>query len=236
MKLFCSKIQASELTSFLATLENDYEKPNLKVHFPASEVNEDGEIEPITKESHKRAMIQQHSLHVASMVPSLFGHCLTSDHVKSCLNMLVKPAFAQKDDQAQFKLFSLVLTLQKLKIGDMKKGFSAEGTLWLQDVNVQVYKVLKALDETSDLAKHHRRILKYVKKDVSSLREKLFSDIETEKSAEKKLVLEVQAKRALAIEKLFLSLVLMTALPEDLSQISEQLEEIVDLQECFKNL
>jgi len=46
----------------------------------------------------------------------------------------------------------------------------------------------------------------------------------------------VQAKRALAIEKLFLSLVLMTALPKDLSQIADQLEEIVDLQECFKNL
>lgn len=101
MKLLCTKIQAPELTSFLETLENDYENPNLKVHFPAaSEVNEDGEIEPITKESHKRSMIQQHSLHVASMVPSLFGHCLTSDHVKSCLHMLVKPAFAQKDDQA----------------------------------------------------------------------------------------------------------------------------------------
>jgi hypothetical protein len=28
----------------------------------------------------------------------------------------------------------------------------------------------------------------------------------------------------------------MTALPEDLGQISDQLEEIVDLQECFKNL
>jgi len=123
-----------------------------------------------------------------------------------------------------------------LKLGDQKKGFSSEGQLWLQDVNVQVYKVLKTLDETSDLAKHHKRILKYVKKDVSSLRQKLFTDLETEKSAEKKLALEVQAKRALAIEKLFLSLVLMTALPEDLSQISDQLEEIVDLQECFKDL
>ena len=56
---------------------------------------------------------------------------------------------------------------------------------------MQVYKVLKALDETSDLAKHHKRILKYVKNDVSSLRQKLFTEIENEKSTEKKLVLEV---------------------------------------------
>jgi len=40
--------------------------------------------------------------------------------------------------------------------------------------------------------------------------------MQTEKTTEKKLLLEIEAKRALAIEKLFLSLVLMTALPDDL--------------------
>lgn len=58
----------------------------------------------------------------------------------------------------------------------------------------------------------------------------------SQEETETKLAYEVQAKRALAIEKLFLSLVLMTALPEDLELISEQLEEIVDLKESFKNL
>ena len=81
--------------------------------------------------------------------------------------------------------------------------------------------MLKEKDETSELAKHHKRILKYVKNEVSSLRQRLFADMETTKVTEQKLQLEVQAKRALAIEKLFLSLVLMTALPEDLSQIAD---------------
>jgi hypothetical protein len=49
------------------------------------------------------------------------------------------------------------------------------------------------------------------------------------KSNEKKILLEIEAKRVLAIEKLFLSLVLMTALTDDLELISNQLEEIVDL-------
>ena len=46
---------------------------------------------------------------------------------------------------------------------------------------------------------------------------------------DRKLALSTEAKRALAIEKFFLSLSLVTALPDDLEQISEQLEEIVDL-------
>jgi hypothetical protein len=63
---------------------------------------------------------------MASLIPTLFAHCLTSDHVKQCLKMLVKPAFADKDDQAKFKLFSTVISLQKLKLGS-KKGFSEDG-------------------------------------------------------------------------------------------------------------
>ncbi len=59
----------------------------------------------------------------------------------------------------------------------------------------------------------------------------------SEQEPDQKMLYEVQAKRALAIEKLFLSLVLMTALPDDnLEQLGEQLEEIVDLKESFKNL
>ena len=51
-------MSASELTSMLQNLENDYENPNIKVHYPAQDANDDGEIEPVQKESHKRAMIQ----------------------------------------------------------------------------------------------------------------------------------------------------------------------------------
>lgn len=59
---------------------------------------------------------------------------------------------------------------------------------------------------------------------------------ETEKSEDRKMKLQVEAKRALALEKLFLSLCLIMCIPNDLEQISEQLEEIVELKQCFKNL
>lgn len=52
---------------------------------------------------------------------------------------------------------------------------------------------------------------------------------ETEKSEDRKMKLQVEAKRALALEKLFLSLCLIMCIPNDLEQISEQLEEIVEL-------
>lgn len=49
--------------------------------------------------------------------------------------------------QAQFKLFSLVETLQKIKLGDAegaKKGF-VEGSskLWLLVVNAKIYSLIK---------------------------------------------------------------------------------------------
>ena len=81
-----------------------------------------------------------------------------------------------------------------------------------------------------------KRILKFVRREVTPLRTKVFNDLKVEKTTERKLVLEVEAKRALAIEKLLLSMVIMIALPDDLEEIAELLESVVDLQECFKNL
>jgi len=59
---------------------------------------------------------------------------------------------------------------------------------------------------------------------------------DAEKSEDRKIKLQVEAKRTLALEKLFLSLCLIMCIPNDLDQISEQLEEIVELKQCFKNL
>ena len=134
--------------------------------------------------------------------------------------MLIKPAFTSKDYQAKFKLFSIVLSLQKLKFGS-KKGFSDENQLWLGEVNHMIYKVLKQSEDTKSLAKHLKRILKYVKKEVSVLRVQLYQQAGSEKAPDRKLALGIEAKRALAIEKFFLSLSLVTALPDDLEQISE---------------
>jgi len=51
----------------------------------------------------------------------------------------------------------------------------------------------------------------------------IFEQLANCKDTERKIILEVEAKRALAIEKLFFSLVLMTAQhdSENLAQISE---------------
>lgn len=54
-----------------------------------------------------------------------------------------------------------------------------------------VYKVVKGQDESGDLAKHHKRVLKYVKQDVSSVRASLFAKAASSKlSTEKKLLAE----------------------------------------------
>jgi hypothetical protein len=170
-------------------------------------------------EAHRRAMIQQYCLLMASSLPQMFAHCLTSEHIDQCLGILVKPAYYNKDEQATFKLFSMILSLQKLKLaGATKKGFSQHGDLWLFEINKVVSKLLKSRDtadvgEESDLIKHHRKVLKYVRKNVSTLREELFARFSNETNTEKKLSLEREAKKALAIEKLFYSLALMSTLP-----------------------
>ena len=48
------------------------------------------------------------------------------------------------------------------------------------------------------------------------MRASLYQTIAKETNTETKLALEVEAKRALAIEKLFLSLALVVSLPEDI--------------------
>ena len=216
MKVVAAKFDGQNLTQLLDQLAKDYTEPNVKVSFPIQAVDSDeDQLESVQKETHKISMIQQYSLHMASLIPTLFAHCLTSDHVKQCLQMLVKPAFADKDDQAKFKLFSTVLSLQKLKLGS-KKGFTEDGQLWLGEINQMVYKVLKQSDATKSLAKHLKRILKYVKKEVSVLRAQLYQQVGAEKAPDRKIAFQTEAKRALAIEKLFLSLLLVTALPDDL--------------------
>lgn len=51
-----------------------------------------------------------------------------------------------------------------------------------------VYKVLKGQEEAGDLAKHHRRVLKFVKQDVSTVRARLFEQAsKAGLSTEKKL-------------------------------------------------
>lgn len=60
---------------------------------------------------------------------------------------MIKPAYtnlaADKDENAKFKLFSMLSQMQKLKIQEYQKGFSSEKNLWLHDVAYLVYKTLK---------------------------------------------------------------------------------------------
>ena len=111
-----------------------------------------------------------------------------------------------------------------------------DGTLWLRKVNSMVNSVLKKSDETAQIASNHKRIMKYIKNEVTKKRLELFAQKEAEKGDDRKIKYELEAKRALALEKLFLSLSLIMCIPNDLEQISEQLEEIVELKTCFKNL
>jgi len=168
-------------------------------------------------------------MNLASMVPQLFPHCVQAKHMTSILDMMVRPAFAHQQKDAKFKLLQLTLTLQKIRVGSFQKGFAGEKNTWLYEVNHLAYKALKDADETTesgrDLVKHMKRILKFIKKEVSPLRQSLYSQLASVKDPESKIKTEAEAKRVLALEKLFLSLVLMTAASGDEAQELEQISD-----------
>ena len=76
------------------------------------------------------------------------------------------------------------------------------------------------------LTKQHKRLLKWVKKNVSSVRQELTDQQEETKDKEIVLKVEVAAKRVLAVEKLLLSLMLVMMLPASDSSSTEDVEQL----------
>lgn len=111
---------------------------------------------------------------------------------------------------------------------------SGEPITWLYSINAMANKAIK--DE--ELSKQHKKLLKWVKKNVSALRDEMSA--KTEEEAEMKLKLEVALSRMISIEKLVLSLGLVMCIPtdkqDDEDPIEELSEEIEDLKQCFSNM
>ena len=91
-------------------------------------------------------------------------------------------------------------------------------------VNLKINKLLKKDGSKEALAKHQKRTLKFILKEVSPKRKAVKSEIDSEKHEERKLKLEVEEKRLMAFEKLILSLLLVLCLShDDTDQITELL-------------
>lgn len=161
-----------------------------------------------------------------TLAPTMFKHCLTANHVFLILAILVPQAMASVADviqgqsqpsQTKFRLLQLISTLQKTKVGG-KKGFigdDAQDRLWLLEINLKVFRLVKDDEAMQSIASHHKKILKQVKKEVTAKRKALFSQAEAEKDDERKIKLAAEAKRALALEKMILSFTLAMCLPDD---------------------
>ena len=80
-----------------------------------------------------------------------------------------------------------------------------------------------------------KRILKFVKGEVTPVRVALFQQLVNETVLERKMAIEASAKKALALEKLILSLTLTLCAPGvEVNDLTDTLEQIEDLMECFK--
>jgi len=222
-------------------MQKQLETPLVQEHF-----NDDEEDD---KSNHRLEAIKQFALQQITLAPTMFKHCLADTHIFLIMAILVPQAMQQvtsvlqgqqSNQQSKFRLFQLISALQKIKLSStdgstVKKGFIADGDrLWLQEINLKVLKILKSDETTKSVAKQHKKILKFVKKSVTSLRKQLFET--DEKNEERKLKLMVEAKRALALEKMILSFALAMCLPDELEQMSETLSQVEELMECFSKL
>lgn len=87
---------------------------------------------------------------------------------------------------------------------------------WLFAVNSSINKVLQENEEAQGvLAKQHKKLLKWINKHVSQVRSDLIAKAQklAGETSEASLRIEVASKRALAIEKLLLSLTMVMCLP-----------------------
>ena len=198
------------------------------------------------KNEHRVDAIKAFSMGQIAAAPSIFRHCLKSAHISQCLTSLIPIAFGNdaKENlrtQAQYKLFSTVKLLQKLKFGEassQRKGFVEDSNkLWLSVANAKINNLIKGSEETLTVARQHKRFLKFVKKQVTPLRVQLFARLSDETVMEKRVALETEAKKALAIEKLILSLSLTMCVPGvDVRDLTDTHEQVEDLMECFSQL
>lgn len=238
LKALASKMDSENVAAYLTAMQSQFNSPLPQEHF--------GDDKAIELHDHMIEQIRQFSMSQIASAPSVFRHCLESSHISQCLTTLIPVAFGSqlKESlrvQAQFKLFNLVEMLQKIKLGSgpaSKKGF-VEGSdkLWLSVANAKIHNLIKESEEMATIAKQQKGILKFVKTTVTPLRQQLTSQAAEESVLEKKVKIEVDAKRALAIEKLILSLSLTMCLPGvDMRDLTDTFEQIEDLMECFKQL
>jgi len=134
----------------------------------------------------------------------------------------------------------MIELLQKIKLGSglTKKGFvESSNKLWLSVANAKINNLIKESEETVSIAKQQKRILKFVKKEVTPMRVTLFSKVSQESVLERRLKIEIEAKRTLALEKLILSLSLTMCVPGiDLRDVTDTHEQIDDLIKCYAEL
>ena len=237
LKAIASKMDAERVTEYLNVMHSQFVSPFLQEHY--------GDEAAPDKEQHRIGAIRAFSMAQLASAPSIFRHCLSSAHVSQCLTSLIPIAFSVDDSgtlrtQAQYKLFTMIELLQKIKLGDggTKKGF-VEGSskLWLAVANAKINNLIKQSEETVTIAKQQKRILKFVKQEVTPLRIKLFGKVADEATMERRMRFEVEAKRTLAIEKLILSLSLTMCVPGvDLRDVTDTHEQIEDLIKCFAEL
>ena len=99
-------------------MHTQFQSPLIEEHYG-------GEYAP-DKEEHRIEAIRSFSLGQMANVPSIFRHCLKASHISQCLSSLIPIAFGGSESnlkqslriQAQFKIFSMVEMLQKIKFGD----------------------------------------------------------------------------------------------------------------------
>lgn len=149
LRVIALQMDADVVAEYLNIMHGQIQTPGIQEHF--------GEDNDSNKDEHRIEAIRSFSMGQIAAAPSIFRHCLKASHISQCLTSIIPIAFAGSEMKqtlrigSQFKLFSMVETLQKIKFGDKdvaKKGF-VEGTekLWLSVANAKIHNLIKKDEE-----------------------------------------------------------------------------------------
>jgi len=81
LKALADNLSKEEVTSYIDIMAQQFMQPNVSVHYPAEATEDDADEAPTNKYTNKKEQIQSYCLQVLSMTPTLFKHCLTSEHI-----------------------------------------------------------------------------------------------------------------------------------------------------------
>eukprot|EP00347_Sterkiella_histriomuscorum_P004007 403362109 len=258
LKVLTSRFEEAQVSQYFKFLLGLFNNSPIEEHYPSGmneedetkkeEVKEndsnDDEDEKPSDEAMRKDLIKTFALNQMANFPQMFRTQLTSEHVTSLIDVLVKVTYfhtsGDKQSQdiqqlGQFKLFGVAQMLHKIKLGDLEKGMKNHNDLWISEINASIQKQAASNKIKSPLITYHQEQVKFIKDEISTKRAQLQKVLK--KNDEQSFKVKTQFKKLIAFELLFHNLALLIMIPGSAGGVAEETQQdIEEMKVCFQKL